>query len=126
MLIPDTFRDKAFLSEIHKLLWIEPRINRGVFDSGWSCREHAFVCACLLLSSGFRPTVVIGKALFIQGPDNGRPPVGLGTQRADTTSHAWLSLPEWGMLDISPNLDIYKPPWRRIQFSGIFGGNWEP
>src|SRR5262245_32783310 len=121
----DTFRDKGLLNEIHKLLWIEPLLNRGVFDSGWSCREHAFVCGCLLIASGYPATVVVGKAMFIQGPENGEPPVGLGTSPTDATSHAWLGLRE-GAFDISPNLDIYKPPWRRIRFSGIFADKWEP
>ncbi|MBM4043793.1 MAG: hypothetical protein FJ279_01640 [Planctomycetes bacterium] len=124
--ILDAIKSSAFLDEIHKLLWIKPAVHRDGFDSGWSCREHAFISACLAAASGIQACIVIGKAMFMQGPQNGKAPAILGCDANDSGTHAWLSIPKLGTTDISPNLDISISAWRRLQFSGIVNGVWEP
>lgn len=36
------------VDELHALLWVQPRVNRGELDLGWSCREHAASIDALL------------------------------------------------------------------------------
>jgi hypothetical protein len=88
-----------FLQEIHHLLWIAPLVNRGVADQGWNCRDHAFVLAGLAAIQGFKSALLFGSAAFVQGENEGTPPIGL-TQ--DT--HAWVGVDQVGFFDLSVRL----------------------
>jgi hypothetical protein len=41
--------------EAHALLWTDPVMNRGVFDVGMNCRDHALVFAALLKTTAPMP-----------------------------------------------------------------------
>lgn len=104
----DSLTSSCFLDEIHHLLWIEPGDNRGTWDEGWNCRDHAFLAGvvCQLLKT--TASVIYGQVAFVQGPGEDCPPVGL-TQ----TSHAWLRIDGLGFMDLSANLlRCREPVWR--------------
>jgi len=114
------------LEELHNFLWIEPLKNRGEFDPGWNCRDHAFIIACILTFYGFQIEFLQGKVMFVRGPSKGKHPMGFG-QEADKGWHTWLRVKDYGHLDVSPNLiGGLKPGWTTIPFIGIFAGKWTP
>src|SRR5262245_48295199 len=91
-----------FLQELHKLLWIEPHVNRGMFDPGWSCREHAVITCCLPLAQGVEAQLTHGKVMYVRGPSGSLPPAGLGQALGDLGGHTWLEVGEVGIVDVSP------------------------
>jgi len=98
----------TFLDEIHHLLWIEPVDNRGDWDEGWNCRDHALLCGIVAQLLKLTATVIYGKATFVQGPSEEAPPVGLCQ-----TTHAWVGLDGLGFMDLSPRLTRCRDPlWR--------------
>jgi hypothetical protein len=97
-----------FLRELHHLLWVEPHDNRGLWDEGWNCRDHALVTAALAQLFGFTAVVGYGQATFVQGPSGELPPVGM-----ELNIHAWTMVEQGGMYDLSPRLAQNKfPGWR--------------
>lgn len=127
-IIENTLSDDL-LAEIHRLLWIEPFYNKGKFDAGWSCREHALIVGCLLEVYGISAQVVSGKNMFVRGQSNGRPPVGFGQEVQGKEGHMWLEIEGYGVLDVSPNISgdaVPLPHWTTIPFKGIFGNRWSP
>ena len=119
--------DDSLLSELHHFLWIEPFENKGVFDSGWSCRDHAFVVGCLLRAAGKEVRLAHGKNMCIQGPNGSNAPIGIGQQAHEVTGHTWLKSDTGRIIDLSPRLDMGLPPaWRPIAFTGIVDGVWQP
>lgn len=119
--------EEEFLTELHKLLWVEPRMNRGKFDPGWSCREHALFACCLLATHGTTAWLTHGKAMFVRGPSGSFPPAGIEQELNNKEGHTWLHIPEIGVVDLSPNLagDNY-PNWPSATFQGILGNKWLP
>lgn len=104
----DSVTSSAFLDEIHHLLWIEPGDNRGTWDEGWNCRDHALLAGVVCQLLKMTASVMYGQAAFVQGPSEGSPPVGL-TQ----SSHAWVGIDHLGFMDLSPNLlRCREPAWR--------------
>lgn len=104
----DKLTATSFLDEIHHLLWIEPGANRGTWDEGWNCRDHAVlsVIVCQLLK--MTGTIIYGEAMFVQGATDQSPPVGL-----HQTTHAWIGLDGLGFMDLSPRLtECRVPSWR--------------
>ncbi len=98
-----------FLDELHHLLWVVPHENRGEWDEGWNCRDHALITAALAQLFGFTAMVGYGRAMFVQGPSGEFPPVGMGVN-----PHAWAMVERGGMYDLSPRLTHAKkyPEWR--------------
>ena len=120
-------QDDVFLRELHHLLWIDPFENQGTFDTGWSCRDHAFIVGCLLGCVGKKVRLTHGKNMFIQGPDAGRPPVGIGQESTAAGLHTWLKSDAGKIIDLSPRLDLDIPPlWRGTAFTGIVDGQLFP
>ena len=89
----------AFLDEIHHLLWIEPGDNRGTWDEGWNCRDHALLTGIVAQLLKLTGAVIYGEATFVQGPSGDAPPVGLWQM-----THAWLGIDGLGYMDLSPRL----------------------
>jgi hypothetical protein len=83
----DKLTTTTFLDEIHHLLWIEPGDNRGTWDEGWNCRDHALLSCIVCQLLKMTASVIYGEAMFVQGPTGDAPPVGLHQQ-----THAWLGL----------------------------------
>jgi len=112
-----TLARPSLVREIHHLLWVEPRQNRGVLDEGWNCRDHALVVATLCQMLGFNAYTIHGAASFVQGATGGRPPVGLGQD-----PHAWAAVDGGGMHDLSVRLDRTAVPhwtdWQVLCISG--------
>jgi hypothetical protein len=94
-----------FLAELHHLLWTEPFSNRGVWDEGWNCRDHAVVVGFLMAMSGHFPYLLGGKCMFVQGPSDGRPPVGF-----QQSPHVWLGSNLGGCFDLSVRLTGVRHP----------------
>jgi hypothetical protein len=97
-----------FLDELHHLLWVEPGEHRGQWDEGWSCRNHALIAAAVACALKERSAIVYGKAMYVQGPQDGLPPVGVSVD-----PHAWFGLDGSGYFDLSPRLTQVKDrDWR--------------
>jgi hypothetical protein len=118
----------SFRADLHKLLWIEPFFNRGQFDAGWSCRDHAFVTSCVLRVLQVDVAFAHGKCMYVQGADSGLASCGLGQEPFAPTTHTWLRL-ESGIVDLSPQLHLrfpHLPQWRPLTFGGVIGSTWRP
>jgi hypothetical protein len=97
-----------FLDEIHHLLWIEPTDNRGSWDEGWNCRDHALLSGIVAQLLKLTATVIHGEATYVQGPSGEAPPVGISQ-----AIHAWLGIDGLGFMDLSPRLTRCREPlWR--------------
>jgi len=122
--------EEAFLSEIHRLLWIEPVVDQhGVFDPGWSCRDHTLVLGNLAVLFRLALSSVDGLCIYMRGGTNQSPPVALGANTNATSNHRWLETVEGGIIDLSPNLGLSEGIWRSVpknRFSGIVLGDWLP
>jgi hypothetical protein len=119
--------DLNFQREVHRLLWITPLINAGEFDAGWSCRDHAVLLAAFLAVNTVRSEIVHGRCMFVQGPVDGAPSVGLGQELQQRSGHSWLDVPSAGMVDLSPNLSLDVPGgWRSVEFAAILFDRWWP
>ena len=114
---------EGFQSEIHHLLWIPPRVNRGVNDQGWSCREHALFVGALALLRGIPSVVLKGRAAFIHGGSEEHPPNGL-----ELNAHWWLRIERVGTCDLSPNLLAVPGTklWPSGACTGLVGGLFLP
>jgi hypothetical protein len=119
--------EPAFRAELHRLLWIQPFVNAGEFDAGWSCRDHAITLLAFLATNGIPSELVHGRCMFVQGPLEQAPPVGLGQGLHQPSIHTWLDVAGCGLVDLSPNLAIKLPArWRPIAFDGILFDRWLP
>jgi len=124
---PRLLFDTRFRAELHHLLWIEPFKNRGVFDAGWSCRDHAFLVCCVLRASGFPTMFVHGKNMYVQGAEGTLPPVGVGQKVDDVSAHTWLQSSSRNVIDVSPRLrNAGIAQWRPVQFLGVVESEWRP
>ena len=114
------------LDELHRLLWTKPQNNSDEWDPGWSCREHAVVVAGLLALRGVHSDIRHGWCMFVNGSDNGQPPVAVGQQPPlRRIGHSWDYVNELGDVDFSPRFDQGRWPWRPLRSIGIVGGAWE-
>jgi hypothetical protein len=95
-----------FLAEMHHLLWVEPHENRGIWDEGWNCRDHAFLVGFLIAMLGDASAhAIFGKAMFAQGPIGDAPPVGF-----EQGPHAWTGSNLCGHVDLSLRLSGVRHP----------------
>jgi hypothetical protein len=123
-----SIKDPSFLGELHKLLWIEPHNNFGIWDPGWSCRDHAAILGALAALHEIKVDVVSGKCMYgmrrMSHPDFN----AIGQDLSHPLGHSWIRLPSLGMVDVSPNLSSLTQLWGvdAGRFGGIFGGNYEP
>jgi len=121
-------KSRAFIAELHRLLWIEPFRNRGIFDPGWSCRDHAVLVGCTLRANGIYAVLSHGKNMFVQGASDGWAPMGIGQPAAHSNdSHTWLKTQSGMLLDPSPRLSATGVPgWRSVECLGIIESRWLP
>lgn len=104
-----------FLDEIHHLLWVEPAENRGKWDEGWSCRNHALIACAVTCVMKNRGAIIYGKSTFVIGPDGDLPSVGVAAD-----PHSWFGVDGFGYFDLSPRLTRHKEPvWRPWPLSCI-------
>ena len=115
--------DSQILDEIQALLWGSPHVNRGVFDGGWNCRDHAWLMATLLTEQGHDNSVVHGQATFV-ATTNGKT-AGLGSS-GRAGEHTWIERLEGQVCDFSPNLAITQGAWAPVAWQGAVDGNWLP
>lgn len=115
-------RDDA-LRELHHLLWIEPHVNKGVQDDGWNCRDHALIVAGVIQMLGFTASIMVGKAVFIQGPRGDL--AGMGR---DVKYHAWVGVDRAGFFDLSVRLSAFSefPDWQDWKTAGLVGEAFSP
>ena len=115
------YAEETFQREIHRLLWIDPLTTHGLADPGWSCRDHAFVLSCLLARDGHHCEITHGKVVYTVRPSEDTAPIGEGQDGTVHGMHAWLTLPDLGLLDISPRLARFSYAGRPLHFSGVVG-----
>lgn len=117
----------SLTQEIHALLWIHPIVNRGVYDQGWNCRDHALIVAGILAANFIPVQIPHGRVMFVLGPSGSYPPVGRGQDVNDARTHTWVEVPLIGIIDISPNLKTRdQAKWRPTNFDGIIASRWIP
>jgi hypothetical protein len=121
--------DSAFQDELHALLWIDPFLNRGNLDGGWSCRDHVVVLGTLLAEKRISCRVQHGRVMFVQGSgQDGKPALGNGQEvNFRPMSHSWLEVDDIGLVDLSPQLDTRFYPrdlWRPVSSRGVIGDRW--
>jgi len=76
----DRLLGSRVVDELHALVWTRPIVNRGTFDPGWSCREHAASIAALLTLEGVPVHLRHGRCMFIQGAAGNNPPICYGQE----------------------------------------------
>src|SRR5688500_7447143 len=87
-------RDVLLRRELNTALWIEPLVNRGAFDAGWNCRDHAWVTALLACCTGLPGIVFRGGATFISK-------YGGVSMAVAVPNHAWAAVDRVGYVDLS-------------------------
>jgi hypothetical protein len=123
--LADSLQDARLVDELHAFMWIDPLVNQGESDFGWSCRDHALVIGQFLADAGASVTVRHGKCMFVLGPSSdGAPPMGMGQGVDARVGHTWLWVAGLGDVDLSPKLNISQPGWPPIESSGIVGSSW--
>ena len=116
----------AFKREINHLLHIGSHIvNNDKFDAGWNSRDHALVMALLLKRKGSYPKIANGKCMYVQGPYLKYSSIGVGQEHANIGGHSWVVDPIFGLIDVSPVLEIKKHRFRAA-FDGVYGRVWLP
>ena len=116
----------AFKQEINHLLHTRGHIEGSDgFSSGWNSRDHALVMALLLKRKGNFPKIAIGKCMYVQGPYLRYSSIGVGQEHDQAGGHSWVVDPTFGLIDVSPVLEIKKHQLRAA-FDGIFGRVWLP
>ena len=116
----------AFKNEINHLLHTRIHIESSdKFDAGWNSRDHALVMALLLKRKGIFPKIASGKCMYVQGPYLKYSSIGVGQEHDHAGGHSWVVDPTFGLIDVSPVLEIKKRRFRAT-FDGIFGRVWLP
>jgi len=116
----------VFKREINHLLHTKSHIRSdGEFDAGWNCRDHALVMAMLLKREGSYPKIANGKCMYVQGPYLGNSSFGIGQGNDNGSGHGWLVDQSFGLIDVSPVLELKKHRFR-ASFDGIYGRVWLP
>lgn len=106
----------ALLKEAHALLWTDPVMNRGVFDVGMNCRDHALAFAALFKANGIEAAIATGKNMIVWGPRNGRAPIGLGQEQDFGVGHSWVITEAGDLYDYSLKLPDAR---RDARFKGL-------
>lgn len=124
----ELLRSPVFLKELHRLFWVEPFDNRGNWDCGWSCRDHALVAACVLRAFETHTQFVHGLQMCVQGAAAGLPPIGLGQAGPGHGEHVWLKSPAGEIIDLSVRLSGtgMGAGWRSLDIDGVVHGEWLP
>lgn len=104
------------LKETHALLWTDPVMNRGVFDVGMNCRDHALVFAALFKANGIDAAIATGKNMIVWGPRSGRAPIGLGQEQDFGEGHSWVMTEAGDLYDYSLKLPDAR---RNARFKGL-------
>lgn len=113
------------IDELHCLVWDKPRLNRGEYDPGWSCRDHAVAMAAIICLDGQTVSLRHGRCYFIQGGSEIGPPVAIGQESSSSSGHTWNWVNGFGDFDVSPRLNERAGPWRPIYAPfGIIGSTW--
>ena len=113
------------VEELHSLTWGKPKVNRGEYDPGWSCREHAVAVAALASLAGHIARVRHGRCMFAQGASGDYPPVIKGQDSSSPSGHSWTWIDGFGNLDASPRLRERDRQWRPLDTDfGIVGTTW--
>ena len=113
----------AFKQEINQLLHTKGHVGTdGQFDAS---RDHAFVMALLLKREGSYPKIANGKCMYVQGPYLGNSSFGIGQENDHISGHSWIVDPKFGLIDVSPVLELKKRRFR-ASFNGVFGRVWLP
>jgi hypothetical protein len=116
----------AFKKEINHLLHTKGHIDSNKeFDAGWNSRDHALVMALLLKRKGSYPKIANGKCMYVQGPYLKYSSMGVGQEHDYHGGHSWVVDPKFGLIDVSPVLEIKKHRFR-MAFDGIYGRVWLP
>ena len=116
------FSSSQLIDEIHHLLWIEPFDSRGIWDPGWSCRDHALVVATLLEMWGKRSQLLTGSACFVNGSNGDLPPVGLQQK-----PHTWVKCEGFGHIDLSIRISrTGVKAWRPLEDRVIVNSAFVP
>jgi hypothetical protein len=124
MKLPGELTDEV-INELHGLLWDKPRLNRGEYDPGWSCRDHAVAIAGIISLNGLAGGLRHGRCFFIQGASADGPPVGVGQESSSRSGHTWNWIEGFGDLDLSPRLNERDGQWRPVStLFGIIGSTW--
>lgn len=92
--------------ELNHLLWIQPFDNRGTWDYGWSCRDHAFVAGIVAQLLGLTVELVNGEALFVRGATEDASGIGLHQKM-----HSWLAIEGDGLMDFSVRVSAPGTGW---------------
>jgi hypothetical protein len=90
------FARHDFLAEIHHLLWLAPFENKGQWDEGWNCRDHALITACLVALCGQTPSILNGKVALVDGRSETTSPLGI-----EATAHSCVGVIDAGIVDLS-------------------------
>lgn len=119
----------AAVPELNALAWLNAFNNsadRGRWDPGWSCRDHAVTLAALLTARGAAAQVIHGSSVYVQGPTSrGEDPVGLGNVLEQGGGHTWAYVPALGTIDASPRLGDRVQTWRPLPATGLVGAEWQ-
>lgn len=116
----------AFKKEINHLLYSPGHTGvDGEFDAGWNSRDHALVMALLLKNGDTYPKIASGKCMFVQGPFSRNAAFGIGQESSYTSGHEWVVDSRFGLIDVSPSLDVKQHRFR-APFNGIFNRVWLP
>lgn len=122
----ESLHNQKFIEEINRLFWTDPITNKGMFDPGWNCRDHAVILGTYLGVYGIHSQLVDGRCFFVKGPAGGAPPKGIGQEVRHPAGHTWLDVPSRGLCDISPRLSKPIPQWGSVPFFGIVFDKWLP
>lgn len=100
-------------NELNHLLWIQAFDNRGTWDYGWSCRDHAFVAGIVAQLLGLTVELVNGEALFVREATEDAPGLGLHQKH-----HTWLAIEGDGVMDFSIRFSNQPSSlgYRRIEY----------
>lgn len=116
----------AFKKEINHLLHSRLHTeSKEELHSGWNARDHALVMAMLLQRKGANPKIASGKCMYVQGPYLKYSSIGVGQEPDQAGGHSWVIDPQFGLIDVSPILEIRKHRFRAA-FDGVYGRVWLP
>ena len=124
--------ETSFQRELHRLLRLKPFVNNGMFEAGWSCRDHAWVLSAVLAAHNTNHEIAIGRAMVTRGADETGPALALGIPsdpNAQVAGHAWLHIADQGILDLSINTRVRHrliQSWKPVEFNGVVRSRWIP
>jgi len=108
-------------TELNHLLWIQPFDNRGTWDFGWSCRDHAFIAGILAQLLGLTVKLIHGEALFVRAATGDASGNGLHQK-----NHTWLSVEGDGLMDLSIRLSSQGAASGRVGIEYVAASQCRP